>query len=673
LKAELTPWITAFQEKHGRKPTVDDARSTGIDWIRTTFEEYSLLRRKLLAEIPVMRSTMAAAQARGPGAAPAKARSSRGSATADEIMNSNRPALSRMEASTRVSAALNYKKERLRQEEARRVMAATAVGTTAAAATAAPGGVPASVQAPANAKVADAPADGLDRLASAASRAAVKSGAGNSRARSALLNAMQYKKKRAANDAIKQGAAAPGVQPNSALAVRLVSVEGKDGKTIGGVNYEKAEDASQAKAGKSVHIEAGRMPVTSYRRFEGDEVVPSAAALPASAPSPIVGDGGATAANAAAPSSAGAPRHRSARPTGDRSAAGSHVLRAGNGVASAQTSAQAQAQGAATSQQRNGDQSDSTAQSRIGTVAGSKPAHDSYDAGNQGTSSIGTMHAGRDASASGSTSAGASAAASSSRNARDGPTATSAPCSAPAGSATSLNAVSLAADDRASSASASVALQTSSELSAAAQSSRIWGLLCSDSSSASAAYADIQRDALPSLACLEESMVAEDLDAARGGRGSCSVATSADVGMPASQADPDAVQLPPELRAELDTEILPPPRSLGRRALSVRHPAATAMLLELRSKQATATAAMAHAAASAALAHTGKPAQGRPAQRAASASERSCEVDRDNASRAAAAREAAQLAVAEFETARARAKQLLSSGRWGSGWRMLVA
>ncbi|GMH40001.1 hypothetical protein BSKO_07905 [Bryopsis sp. KO-2023] len=62
LQAELSPWMSAFTERHGKRPTLVDVEATQITWLINRFKDYTVLREKLLVDIPVLRSKIASAQ-----------------------------------------------------------------------------------------------------------------------------------------------------------------------------------------------------------------------------------------------------------------------------------------------------------------------------------------------------------------------------------------------------------------------------------------------------------------------------------------------------------------------------------------------------------------------------------------------------------------------------------
>lgn len=62
LQAELSPWMNAFTERHGKRPTLVDVEATQITWLIDRFKDYTVLREKLLVDIPVLRSKIASAQ-----------------------------------------------------------------------------------------------------------------------------------------------------------------------------------------------------------------------------------------------------------------------------------------------------------------------------------------------------------------------------------------------------------------------------------------------------------------------------------------------------------------------------------------------------------------------------------------------------------------------------------
>lgn len=231
---EVKSWIDAFQAKHGRKPTVQDALACGDSWVAEKYKHYQLQKDRLTSEIPSMRDALAG-QTKG-----VSARNSRGR-RCDRGSNGNIAPVSAAEATARVQAAMTYRRQRQPQQ----VAARTSTESDSDAS-----------------QVSDASSDAAARILGLQSKVQGSTSGANPRAKAALLKAMQYKKGRTASAQAKVDAeGGPNVSVGSMSAVQLVSVEGK---AIGGVDYS-AIDASSAAAGESQLIQAGHMPVTSYR------------------------------------------------------------------------------------------------------------------------------------------------------------------------------------------------------------------------------------------------------------------------------------------------------------------------------------------------------------------------------------------------------------------------
>lgn len=56
LQDELSPWVGAFEEKHGRKPSLADVQRTGIEWLWTRYKRYIMLRQRLFSNTSLLRS-----------------------------------------------------------------------------------------------------------------------------------------------------------------------------------------------------------------------------------------------------------------------------------------------------------------------------------------------------------------------------------------------------------------------------------------------------------------------------------------------------------------------------------------------------------------------------------------------------------------------------------------
>ena len=497
-----------------------------------------------------MRGKLGAAARRS---VPVKRRSSGGSAAPEDIMNSNRGVLSRGEASQRVSAAFEYRKRRLQQNEAEADVAGMAPG----------GGVAGTGEAGgAN----EAEADGLQRLASAASRTAMSRGGANARAKSALMAALKYKQQKQAGGGGADGSA------SSRLAMKLVPVEGR---TIGGVNYGDAADASSAKAGESAYVQSGSMPVQSYRDFKDGEAVSRRVDEP--------GDAAASASSVA--------KHPATRRTAVRQRVTRRSSRApANRVpqSSAQQAEQvAPSDGVGTQSSAAAPAAQHTAStaSRAAPIA-SHPLHDALS------------HRSRSA-----------------------------------GHSQPLRAVGTLGN--ASHAGDSPALQSTEER-------ELLHLLRGDALSAPPP--------------------AQAADAAAGADATAHAAVT----MWQDACSLSDVQADPGQATQQDKH-----NEGWQQALASRRPAVTALLLELRRKQATATAAMAQAAATAAAAKVDEGVSESEAGETGGTDYAAEQAQQEEA--ADVARTTARQAVAEFEAARACAKEQLSSGIWGSGWDMLIA
>lgn len=66
LQDELSPWSTAFLEKNGRKPGMQDVAATGIPWLITRYKQYVLLRDRLFTDTGTLRDRLANAIPGGP-------------------------------------------------------------------------------------------------------------------------------------------------------------------------------------------------------------------------------------------------------------------------------------------------------------------------------------------------------------------------------------------------------------------------------------------------------------------------------------------------------------------------------------------------------------------------------------------------------------------------------
>lgn len=229
----MKSWIDAFQSKHGRKPTLQDALACGDNWVEEKYKQYQLQKDRLTSEIPSMRDAL---KGQTKGAPP----NPRGQ-SCDWGSNGSIAPVSAGEATARVQAAMTYRRQRQKQQ---------AAGST-------------ETESESDAsKISGASSDAAARILGIQSKVQGSVSGANPRAKAALLKAMQYKEGRTASvQAKKDPQEGPNLSVGSKSAVQLVSVEGK---AIGGVDYS-AIDASSAAAGESCLIQAGCMPVTSNR------------------------------------------------------------------------------------------------------------------------------------------------------------------------------------------------------------------------------------------------------------------------------------------------------------------------------------------------------------------------------------------------------------------------
>lgn len=226
---EVRPWIQTFQAQHGRKPSLQDALESNDTLIAERFQCYQTHKDALTSDIPTLRDSLAGHVTGCVG--PRTARLRRG-----DTVNGNLSSVNAAEATARVRAAMNYRKLQSRDDSVPQQAAAKAVAPGSAA----------------RVKVLQAKLEGSGPSA-------------HPRAKTALLKAMQYKQGRVAQTEKSEacdGCSDPRIP--SASAVQLVSVEGK---AIGGVDYSSIDSTASA-AGESHLIQAGRMPVTSYRNVE---------------------------------------------------------------------------------------------------------------------------------------------------------------------------------------------------------------------------------------------------------------------------------------------------------------------------------------------------------------------------------------------------------------------
>eukprot|EP00892_Ulva_mutabilis_P009996 jgi/Ulvmu1/7369/UM036_0029.1 len=230
----IRPWIEAFQAEHGRKPSLQDALDSRDAHVAENFKRYQVQKDGLSSEIPSMRDALIGHSKRASHAK--STRQHRGVG-----YNGNAGPLSAGEATARVQAAMNYRK--------RHHDSSGAVNTDNASGSC-------------QGSTAGRPQDAAARVLGMQAKMGGSGSGASTRAKAALVKALQYKQSRTALPAHETG---PGLRRS---AVQLVSVEGK---AIGGVDYSDI-DACAAAPGESHLIHAGHMPVTSYRNAESLEV-----------------------------------------------------------------------------------------------------------------------------------------------------------------------------------------------------------------------------------------------------------------------------------------------------------------------------------------------------------------------------------------------------------------
>ncbi|RMZ57446.1 hypothetical protein APUTEX25_004280 [Auxenochlorella protothecoides] len=164
LKEALRPWVSDFEARAGRKPTMQDVQAAGVPWLLERYRHYILLRQRLFHGAGTVRGSLDGGMVAGrPGGAPVPQQNPKTKATATD----------------RLAAALEY---RSRQAAAAGGLpgavgaAGPAVGGRDEAAAAAEGPGP-------------APPAGLERGQGLGPGA-------STRVRSAMLAAMEYKAKR---------------------------------------------------------------------------------------------------------------------------------------------------------------------------------------------------------------------------------------------------------------------------------------------------------------------------------------------------------------------------------------------------------------------------------------------------------------------------------------------
>ncbi|KAL6771031.1 hypothetical protein ACKKBF_B33650 [Auxenochlorella protothecoides x Auxenochlorella symbiontica] len=164
LQEALRPWVSDFEARAGRKPTMQDVQAAGVPWLLERYRHYILLRQRLFHGAGSVRGSLdGGVVAGGPGGAPVPQQNPKAKATATD----------------RLAAALEY---RSRQAAAAGGLpgaggaAGQAVGGRDEAAAAAEGPGP-------------APPAGLERAQGLGPGA-------STRVRSAMLAAMEYKAKR---------------------------------------------------------------------------------------------------------------------------------------------------------------------------------------------------------------------------------------------------------------------------------------------------------------------------------------------------------------------------------------------------------------------------------------------------------------------------------------------
>ncbi|KFM25705.1 hypothetical protein F751_2547 [Auxenochlorella protothecoides] len=164
LQEALRPWVSDFEARAGRKPTMQDVQAAGVPWLLERYRHYILLRQRLFHGAGTVRGSLDGGMVAGrPGGAPVPQQNPKTKATATD----------------RLAAALEY---RSRQAAAAGGLpgavgaAGPAVGGRDEAAAAAEGPGP-------------APPAGLERGQGLGPGA-------STRVRSAMLAAMEYKAKR---------------------------------------------------------------------------------------------------------------------------------------------------------------------------------------------------------------------------------------------------------------------------------------------------------------------------------------------------------------------------------------------------------------------------------------------------------------------------------------------
>lgn len=113
LQEELSPWTKAFQERHGRKPTMLDVQRTGIEWLVSRYKQYIILRDRLFNETSILRSRLTEDGRQStavPGNVQATLPQSLSMPKSMTPTNANGPTpLARSSMATRVASALSYK------------------------------------------------------------------------------------------------------------------------------------------------------------------------------------------------------------------------------------------------------------------------------------------------------------------------------------------------------------------------------------------------------------------------------------------------------------------------------------------------------------------------------------------------------------------------------------
>lgn len=113
LQEELSPWTTAFMERHSRKPTMLDVQMTGIEWLISRYKQYIVLRDRLFNESSLLRTKLSVSVPDVVGADGGSIPAGTGPT------NANGPTtLARSAMASRVAAAMQYKLAREQAQQA---------------------------------------------------------------------------------------------------------------------------------------------------------------------------------------------------------------------------------------------------------------------------------------------------------------------------------------------------------------------------------------------------------------------------------------------------------------------------------------------------------------------------------------------------------------------------